>query len=50
MVLLVFQLPAKKQNKSQQCVKQGPWFTTLQEIGRMNFEQAFHIQHYVYEV
>ncbi len=46
-VLHVFHLPVEERSNLQRCVKPGPWFTTLQEIGRM---KAFHILHFVYEV
>ena len=48
--LHVFHLPAKGRSKSQRCVKPGPWITALQWIRRMNTEQVFHIQHFVYKV
>ncbi len=50
MDLHVFHLPAEERSKSLRRVKPGQWFTPLQEIGRMNVEQAFHIKHFVYEV
>ncbi len=50
MDLHVFHLPAEERSKSQCCIKPGPWFNALQEIGRMNAGQAFHIQHFVYEL
>ncbi len=50
MDLHIFNLSTEEHSKSQQCIKPGPWFTALQKIGRMNAEQAFHMQHFVHEV
>ncbi len=40
-------VPSRNDVSSRDC---GSPFTALQEIGRMNAEQAFHILHFVYEV